>query len=140
MNNRPVGVIILAVLNLVGGIWGIIFNLILFLLGGLLLTGGVVSGNAQITGGGAVLLVTTAVSWFISVLAIGVSYGLFTLKDWAYGVTYIIQIVNILINVIRFFQSGGFFEMTGALVNVAIAVFIIYYLNQPNVKNAFGKA
>lgn len=138
--NRPVGVIILAVLNLVGGFWGIIFNLIVFLFGGLLLTGGVVSGNAQITGGGTVLIVTTSISWFISVVSIALSYGLFKLQDWALGLTFILQIVNILVNIVRFFQSNGLFEMTGALVNVAIAVFILYYLNQPNVKNAFGKA
>lgn len=139
MMNRPVGVIILAVLNLIGGFWGIIFNLIVFFFGGLLLTGGVVSGNAQATGGGAVLLVTTGVSWFISVLAIAVSYGLFTLKEWAWSITYIIEIVNIITNVVRFFQSGSLFEMVGALINIAIAVFILYYLNKPNVKNAFGK-
>ncbi|ACK72476.1 hypothetical protein PCC7424_4104 [Gloeothece citriformis PCC 7424] len=137
--NRPSGVIILAILNLVGGFWGIIFNLLAFLFGGLLLTGGVVSGNAQITGGGAVILLTTGVSWLISVLAIALSYGLFMLKNWAWLLTYIIQVINIVINAIRFLLSGSFFESIGALVNVTIACFILFYLNQSKVKNAFGR-
>lgn len=139
MSNRPVGVIILAVLNLIGGFWGIIFNVIAFFLGGLLLTSGVVSGNAQITGGGAMILINTVVSWLISLLALVMSYGLFTLQQWAWLLTYIIQLINIVTNVVRFFQTGSFFVTLGSLVNIVIAVAILYYLNQPNVKNAFGR-
>jgi len=135
--SRPTGVTILAVLQLISGLLGTLFSAIALFLGGLIAAGGAVSGDAQTAGAGGALIIITIISLVLSILALIVSFGLFTLKGWAWTLTYVIQAISIVVNVVNVFMGEN---VGGAIFSIVISAVIIYYLNRPNVKSAFGQA
>lgn len=137
LTNRPVGVVILAVLNLIGGLIGTIYSIVAIPLGSLAVLGGAVSGDPNVTGSSAMFVTTTFITLVVSALAVVISLGLFALQKWAWTATYLVQIVNVINNVLRLFQA---INPIGAILNAAIAAAVLYYLNQPNVKAAFAIA
>lgn len=135
--SRPTGVTILAVLQLIYGLLGTLVSAIALFFGGLIAAGGAVSGDAQAAGAGGTLIIITIISLVLSILALIVSFGLFTLKGWAWTLTYVIQVISIVVNVVNVFMGEN---VGGAIFSIVISAVIIYYLNRPNVKSAFGQA
>lgn len=130
---RPTGVTILAVLQL-------IFNL-LGLLGGLgfLLLGDRVASSIQEQGQNIPSGAVPALAWVLiifSLIGLVIAWGLFTLKSWAWLATLIFQALGILNNVASLVQGAN---PGGAVFGIVISGVIIYYLLRPEVKQAFGK-
>lgn len=131
---RPQIITILAVLAGIGGVLGIFGAFALFGLGAL---GGALAGAELgfLVGGfaifwGLVTLVQSAAS-------LAFAYGAWYLKPWAWllgigieGAAIFMALINLL------GKSTDFFSF---LISVAIAGAIIYLLNTPDVKRAFGR-
>ena len=108
--HRPLGVTIIAILNLIVGIIGIAVGIPLL-----------------IVGVGIVLIV-------IGIASIVMAYGLWKGKGWAWIITLILSGIGIL------FSVGSIAaRQPGAIVNLIISAVIIYYLYRPSVKEFFGK-
>ena len=122
---RPQGITILAVLAAIGGVLGVLGSIALIGIGGAVGTN--VGGMAMLLG---------LVALVLSVMELAFAYGAWTLKPWGWMlgiVVAVISLVSSLINVV----SGG--SITSQVISIAIAIVILYYLNTPNVKAAFGR-
>lgn len=143
--NRPIGVIIIAVLQLIGSIMSLLVGLgILIFRDAFLqmlsqspefqqsaqdLPPGVLGGVATFTG--VVMLIASLIGFLLA-------YGLFTLKGWAWIVTLIFSALGILSNlssIITGQTNRGF-----AVIQLVISIVIVYYLWRPEVKRAFGRS
>ncbi len=125
---RPQGITILAIVSFVGGAFAV--------LGGLGALGlGAVFAAATGVGGFFQILGIVALVLGIAELAIG--YGFWTLKPWAWSFAFMVFVVSILIEILRFIAWGGY-GFTNILVSIVITAIIVYYMNQKNVREAFG--
>jgi hypothetical protein len=142
--NRPVGVTIIAVLQLIGSIFSLLIGLgVLILKDAFLKTlaespefqqsaqdlpPGVLGGVAIFTG--VIILVASLIGFLLT-------YGLFTLKGWAWIVTLIFSALGILGNLSGIItgQNRGL-----AVFQMVISIVIVYYLLRPEVKRAFGRS
>jgi len=64
------------------------------------------------------------------VIALGLGYGLWTGKGWAWTLALIFSILGIL---------GGIISLPEGVVSIIIDILIIYYLTRAHVKQFFGK-
>ena len=120
---RPLGITILAILAAVAGVLG--------LLGSLLVIG-------VLTAAGGMFLVLGLITLILSILYLAFAYGAWTLKPWAWTLGVGLSVASIILTVIGLTQ--GTQEMVGALISLVISGVILYYLFQPDVKAAFGRA
>jgi hypothetical protein len=108
--HRPLGVTIIAILNLIVGIIGIAVGIPLL-----------------IVGVGIVLIV-------IGIASIVMAYGLWKGKGWAWIITLILSGIGIISGIVSIARG-----QYGAVAEIIIYAVIIYYLYRPNVKAFFGK-
>jgi len=127
---RPQGVTILAVLAAIGGVLGLLAGL--FALG----IGGAVAAASGSGALGGLVSVLGIVAIAQGALALAFAYGAWTLKPWAwmlgivaFGISLVLAVLNMV--------NGDF---SGQIISAVIAVAILYYLNTPAVKAAFGRA
>ena len=127
---RPQGVTILAILAAIGGVLGILGSLALIGLGGVLgaAGGGLFGGMTMLFGLGALV---------VAVLELGFAYGAWTLKPWGWILGIVVAIASLALSLLVVVGGG---DITGQIISIVVAVAIIYYLNTPNVKAAFGRA
>ena len=137
--SRPLGVTIIAILNVISGIIMLAGGAGLATLGSALPTMTTVDPNAGgqmalvgLLGGGAVAV--GAVLIILGIVSFIVAWGLFKGKGWAWTVTLILSAISIIMGIVSL--VGGNF---GAIVNIIIAGIVIYYLFRPHVKAYFGK-
>jgi uncharacterized membrane protein (DUF2068 family) len=134
---RPTGVTILAVLQFIGGVLSLLFGLSSLFFGGLM----VVSDAATTAGAeidmGPIMLTAGVVALISGVIGLIAGYGLFTLKGWGWTLAVIFAVANIVSNLLSLFQGAN---IVGAIIGIVISGLILYYLNTPTVKRAFGKA
>jgi uncharacterized membrane protein (DUF2068 family) len=138
---RPTGVTILAVLAFIGA--GVLVLLaLLSLLGGALVSSLSSSGAGMMAGMGAAV-----VAIFLLVIAVVeavVGVGLWKLQNWARVVTIVLVGLSFLGSVLSIFSPFAhlhiffFVFLIRRLIVAAIDAWIIWYLFQPNVKQAFG--
>jgi hypothetical protein len=128
---RPTGITILAVLSAIGGVLSIIGGIALI---GLLGAGAAATGQAGLFGIGVVFGVLALA---LGIASLAFAYGAWTLQPWAWTLGVIIQAANIIFAVVA--VIGGS-DIASQIIGVAIAAIILYYLFQPNIKAAFGKA
>ena len=118
---RPLGISIIAILlfiqaifEIVGGIFSFLGRLITNPLAGLL------------------------VGWIplaIGVLLLILAWGLWTLKPWAYWVTLVLEIVNIVLHFLGYQQTHSLFAIiSGGIISIIV---VIYLLVDRNVRTAF---
>lgn len=132
---RPLGVTILAILEVLGGLVFLGIGA-LMLIAASLVTAATVSVPyfpfafpAAILA--AVLLVYGAVLAILGIFAFVIAYGLWTGKGWAWTLAIILAIIAIIM---------GLISLPSGIVTILINVIIIYYLTRPHVKEFFGKA
>ncbi len=140
---RPTGVTILAILNFLGAGLYALLAVLFFFIG----AGGAASGMMSEMGGaaaafllglgaaiGVILLIFAAIG-----LAIGI--GMWKLRNWARIVTIVLVGLSLLLGVIGLLGSLISFELGSLIfqaIFVALYAWIIWYLFQPHVKQAFG--
>ncbi len=126
---RPVGVTIIAVLDIIVGVIALLGGILGFL--GL----GLVWGRLPtiIDAAGGVLL---GIAIILGLVALFVGWGLWTLRPWAYWATVILEILTI---VDHLFGWLAHHLSTASLIgNIFIPVIIVVYLlADPNVREAF---
>jgi hypothetical protein len=130
---RPPGVTILAILNIVGGAIGLLSSV--FILGLLGLGGSGVGAETAGTFGGNALF-----TLIVSVLQLIVGFGLWRLLNWAWFATIVVTLMNFgnaFWRMVGGFQGGGGTEIIAGLVGTIIGIAILYYLYRPEVRGAF---
>lgn len=140
---RPTGVTILAILALIGGVFGLIAGLGIMaggaLLGGIAASGGADAATAAAFGGFAIIIgILTLLG---AVFQLAFFFGAWTAKAWGWILGIISALWSITVGVIGAVMSGDI--VSGLMSNVisfAIAAVILYYLNTPAVKQYFGRA
>jgi hypothetical protein len=156
--SRPLGVTIIAILNIIGGVIMLIFGIGLITLGAVLpslppsvfnqsqIQGNLTAGQAPIPPSGAppmalqslfggVGIAFGAVLVAIAIVSFVVAYGLLKGRGWAWTVTLILSIISIVWNAITLATAANF----GGIISIIISAVIIYYLYRPHVKAYFGK-
>ncbi len=141
---RPTGVTILAVLDflaagaclLLAVAFGLGFGLLGSIAGGG--EGGSDAGMAVLMGLGALAGVVFVVAALIS-LVVGV--GLWKLKNWARILTIVFSILGVLSNLagaVIPMMTGEPVSAVSSLIGLGVNVLILWYMFQPDVKQAFG--
>jgi hypothetical protein len=135
---RPMGVTILAVLAIIGGIFGICGGGLGILGGSFLGAVGAQAGvgNAAALGGMAVL--SSLILLVIAVAEILFGIGALTLKPWAWMLGLVISGISIVFALLSLL--AGWAPFFNVLIQIVISGIIIYYLMTPEVKQAFGRA
>jgi hypothetical protein len=129
--SRPTGITVLAVLSAIGGILGILGGVALIGLGGL---GAATTGEAAFFGLGAVFGILALAT---GIASLAFAYGAWTLQPWAWMLGVVLQGASIVLAVIAIISGS---DISSQIIGVAIAGIILYYLMQPNIKAAFGRA
>jgi hypothetical protein len=143
---RPTGVTILAVLSGIGGVLSLCGSLGLIGLGGLL--GGVLGGfvasatdvpNSAVAGAvlGGLLGVGLGLVLLVSAfLSLAFAYGAWNLRPWAWMLGIISQVLSLAFALVSILSGS---RINNHIVGIAISALILYYLNTPEVKRAFGR-
>ncbi|HEY6608369.1 MAG TPA: hypothetical protein VI277_04150 [Candidatus Limnocylindria bacterium] len=126
---RPTGVTILAVLAAIGGVFSVLGGLALLMSGGFI---GVATGSGALGGLAALIGAGLLVSGALSLVF---AWGAWGLQPWAWTLGVIIQAISIVLGVFQLINGNS-----GALLSVAIAALITYYLFRPEIRAAFGRA
>jgi hypothetical protein len=154
--SRPIGVTIIAILNIIGGVLMLIFGIGLITLGAVLptlppsvfnqsqLQGNLTAGQAPVPPGpppmvlqsllGGAGIAFGAVLVALAIVSFIVAYGLLKGRGWAWTITVILSIISIVLNAISI-AAGNI----GGIVSIIISGIILYYLYRPHVKAYFGK-
>jgi hypothetical protein len=128
---RPMGITILAVLSAIGGVLTILGGIALIGLGGV---AGASSGSAALFGMGAIFGLLLLVS---GIASLAFAYGAWTLQPWAWTLGVALQIISLALSVLSIVGGG---DISSQIISIAIAAIILYYLMQPTIKAAFGRA
>jgi hypothetical protein len=125
--SRPIGVTIIAILNIIGGI--------IMLLGGItLVAAGTILPSLQPSAGGTAIAIGGVII-AIGIVSFIVAYGLLKGMRWAWTLTVVLSIISIVLNAISI-ATGNI----GGIISIIISGIILYYLYRPHVKAYFGKA
>jgi hypothetical protein len=131
---RPLGVTILTILQIIGGIGDIILGVLL------LLAYAVVS--ALIGGGflGTALLLLGMVAFGLGIFSFALAYGLWTGKGWAWIFSLIGALIGLMLGVVGRVVGGLTLENLANLIPIVLYALILFYLNTGNVRAFFGRS
>jgi uncharacterized membrane protein HdeD (DUF308 family) len=134
---RPTGVTILAVLEIIGGIFSLLAAAAFFALGALVGEAGMgmveeLPGIGFLAGALAALL--GGVFIIAGLVAFLLAYGFWTGRGWAWILGIIFSIVGIVLGVVSLIGNSA------SIVGILINILIIYYLTRTHVKEWFGRA
>lgn len=138
--NRPMGVTILAILALIGGVFGVIGGLALIAGGALI--GGAIGGSEGVAFGGFAF-VLGLITLGGALLYLAFAYGSWTAKAWGWALGIIGALWGLATQAITVLLSGdivGSLFSVSTVIGVAVPAIVIYYLNTPAVKAYFGRA
>ena len=127
---RPTGITILAVLSAISGVLGLLGGVALLGLGGIAAGA---TGEAAFFGIGALLGILAIA---ISIAQLAFAYGAWTLAPWAWSLGMVLALVSPRLGVV--YVIGGA-SIVSQAISIVINGIIVYYLNTPPVKTAFGK-
>lgn len=116
---RPLGVTIIAILAAIGGVLGLLASLAIL-------------GVLGAVGGLGTLFVLLAL--VVSIVSLVFAYGAWTLQPWAWTLGIVLEVLAV-INGLYAVARGD----ASAIISIAIAGVILWYLFQPDVKRAFGR-
>jgi uncharacterized membrane protein (DUF2068 family) len=118
---RPLGITIIAILMFIQAILEIIFGFFSFF-------GSII--HNPLSG-----LLVGWVPLVVGILLFILAWGLWTLRPWAYWVTLIFEIVNIVLHFLGYSQTHSTFAIiSGGIISIII---VIYLLVDGNVRRAF---
>lgn len=121
ISRRPFGVSIIALLLFMQAIFEIVVGTFTFI------------GPSQES-----LLARLIAGWIplvVAILLLLLGWALWTLKPWAYWVTLIVEMVNIVLHYLGYVQTHSIFAiMSGGIISVIV---VIYLLVDGNVRRAF---
>ncbi|MEG4849640.1 hypothetical protein QUB10_01880 [Microcoleus sp. B5-D4] len=133
--NRPQSVTVLAILQLISGVFSLLDGLFILLFAGIFGGLGAAVGGAKVgTVIGGFIAIFAGISFILGLLSLLLTWGLFQLKNWAWTGTLIVHIIAILAQIVKMFGSGG---TAVNFLTLGFAVASIYYLLRPDVKQAF---
>ena len=131
LNTRPVGITVIAVLAALGGIFMVFGGLAIIGLGAAGSAAGVATMRPGIgllgalgSAGGVLVL-----AWGLAQLY--VAYGAWNLKPWAWTWLLALSVIGLVVAVLSLRHS---------VLSLVINAVVLYYLNTPAVKQAFGRA
>ncbi|MEG3843310.1 hypothetical protein [Microcoleus sp. herbarium14] len=134
--NRPQSVTILAILQLISGVFSLLDGLFILLFAGIFGGLGAVGFGAKVgTVIGGFIAIFAGISFILGLLSLLLTWGLFQLKTWAWTGTLIVHIIATLAQIAKMFGSGG---TAVNFLTLGFAVASIYYLLRPDVKQAFS--
>ena len=117
---RPIGVTILAVLTIIFGLLGLLAGILLVIVG----AAGATVLPAEYQAIAVILLALGALLAIFSLLGIIAGVGLFRLRAWAWWLTIIVGILNIVFNI----GSYVVYPIGGFPYGIALWIIIIIYL------------
>jgi len=127
---RPTGITILAVLQVLGGLAFLGFGALLMVVSGFIGSAAFFE-NMPVTPrlvGGLAAGVLGIITIFLGLLSFAVSYGYWYGLKWAWALGMGISIISLLISLV-----------SGNVLGIFIDALIIYYLTRPYVKSFFGR-
>ncbi len=113
--DRPLGVTILGILQILGGILSIVAGF------------GLIALAALMTGFELLFMAIGAVTLVLGIVGLIVGWGLYTMKSWAWMIAIILNIINIILAIYPSFN----------IMSMIIPIIIILYLNQADIKSRF---
>ncbi len=137
---RPTGITILAILALIGGVFGLLAGLAL-IAGGALIGGAV--GGAEGAAFGGFAFVLGVITLGSAALYLAFAYGSWTAKSygWALGVIGALWGLGTLaLGILLSGDIVGNLISVNTIISAVIPAGILYYLNTPGVKAFFGRA
>jgi len=127
---RPIGVTLLAALHVLQAIVLILGGLALMVLGAFMRRG--IFGVPRFVHGFVSVIGVALV--VIALLYLGLAWGLWTGKGWAWIISLILAALGVIVSVLSL-VTGGF----GPIVVLVLDALILYYLFRPNVRAFFGE-
>lgn len=138
---RPTGVVVIGILYILGAVFAILAGLGAFIFGGAFLAH---FASAGMPVGGAVAAMVSAIGVVLivfGVFALIIAIGLFGLKNWARIVAMALAALGVIFGLLALLPLAlhfAMFRIFYVLIRIAINALILWYLNQPDVKKAFG--
>ena len=142
--HRPLGVTIIAILTIVGGIAFLAIGSTAVTVAPFLSGTGPNNNNIITATGTSVtipqtLLIGMSAVTGAALLVLGIAYfvmayGLLKGKGWAWTITIILSCIGIALGFVSVVTGH-----VGAIFNILINAFILYYIHRPYVKSFFGK-
>ena len=126
---RPTGITVMAVLAAIAGVFGLLAAVALL---------GVGAAVSATSGLGGLAALAGIIVLAYSVLSLVLAYGFWTLKPWAWPLGIGVQVLGIIQAVLQFMNNST--NVISLVISLAIAGVILWYLYQPHVKAAFGRA
>ncbi|MGO9643091.1 MAG: hypothetical protein ACLP1Y_17510 [Candidatus Acidiferrales bacterium] len=139
---RPTGVTVIGIFQIAFGVLAILGGLMAFGLGSAVALHRAAFGGAFGAVAGALGAILGIILLVIGVLYIVLGIGMLKLFNWARILTLVFTALAALLHVLRLLRAMTHFMFIFASWNVivlAICVLILWYLLQPNVKQAFGE-
>lgn len=133
--NRPFGVILLAVLSAVSGLWGLLKGLALLGLGGALAT--FVAGAHPVAGAviGGLAVVFGVTTLLIGLFALVFAWGAWTLRPWAWTIGVWTHGITLVLGLLALLRPHS----PDRWGSILISAIVLFYLTTPEIKRAFGK-
>ena len=139
--HRPTILTILAALSIIGGVLSILIGLVALTGGGLAELSGSLRGSATTDAVGALLFVVGVAALVGGIISLLFGIGTLEGRHWAWTLGIASQILS-LIGALLAIITGGIHGNIGSaiahnIVNILIALAILYYLNTPAVRAYF---
>ena len=135
---RPTGVTLLGIAFILLGLLSLFWSLLVFGFGAATgVVGGLFGDDVMATVGGA-QTINGIVGVVGAVIDLVVAYGLLALKRWAWLLALVGVGISVVSGVLGLF-SGGFVAVCCGILGLLIPAGILYYLLQPEVRQAFGR-
>ncbi len=130
---RPIGVVILAILQIISGIGDIIVGVLLLLASVVL--------SALIGAGifGSIFFLLGLLSFGLGIFSFIMAYGIWTGRGWAWVMSIVGAVIGLTLGVLGLIFGGLTLESMANLLPIILSGLILVYLNASNVRAFFGR-
>lgn len=135
---RPTGVTLLGIVFIILGLLSLFWSLLVFGFGAATGVVGTLFGDDVMATVGGAQTINGVIGVIGAIIDLVVAYGLLALKRWAWVLALVGVGVSVVSGVLGLF-SGGFVAVCCGVIGLIIPAAILYYLLQPEVRQAFGR-